>query len=246
MLHTKLPIIPHRPIKVRKIPCSQNLHHSETWSGPSEAVDGHFVDRLVSWVSLAFSIFCVMFLLLSFGSWSSPMENRHQTNKSSDKAFIFWKVGILNDAYIEIQRFLSQKHYQGFHFLKSSNFHFTNCYVLHEIPLFKGNLFHCVVINCSFLSRCQGYIMYVSWERKCHLSKLSDAKKWMKYVLLLVLCYNLICHFQTDTEGNLIWYFSFYARKSYQQDYFIKVCKFGYLLTKLCAHICLVFYRVLL
>ena len=65
-------------------------------------------------------------------------------------------------AYIEIQRFVLQKYYQGFQF---SEKHFTNCYVLHEIPLFKDNLFHCVVINCSFLSRCQGYIMYASWER---------------------------------------------------------------------------------
>ena len=51
-------------------------------------------------------------------------------------------------AYIEIQRFVLQKYYQGFQF---SEKHFANCYVLHEIPLFKDNLFHCVVINCSFL-----------------------------------------------------------------------------------------------
>ena len=199
MLHTKLPIIPHRPIKVRKIPCSQNLHHSETWSGPSEAVDGHFVDRLVSWVSLAFSIFCVMFLLLSFGSWSSPMENRHQTNKSSDKAFIFWKVGILNDAYIEIQRFLSQKHYQGFHFLKRSNFHFTNSKIATKC------------LDKLLISRCQGYIMYASWERKCHLSKLSDAKKWMKYVLLFafgtLLQSNLPFSNRHRRQSNLILFF---------------------------------------
>ena len=182
MLHTKLPIIPHRPIKVRKIPCSQNLHHSETWSGPSEAVDGHFVDMLVSWVSLAFSIFCVMFLLLSFGSWSSPMESRHQTKKSSDKAFIFWKVGILNDAYclhrnskICVTKVLSRLSIFWKAFYKLLCVTWNSTFQRQFISLCRDKL---------LISRCQGYIMYASWERSWHLSKLSDAKKWMKYVLL--------------------------------------------------------------
>ena len=138
--------------------------------------------ELHSVLSLAFSIFCVMFLLLSFGSWSSPMENRHQTKKSSDKAFIFWKVGILNDAYclhrnskICVTKVLSRLSIFWKAFYKLLCVTWNSTFQRQFISLCRDKL---------LISRCQGYIMYASWERSWHLSKLSDAKKWMKYVML--------------------------------------------------------------
>ena len=102
---TKFPTIPHKPIRVRRIPWSQNLHHSEISSRPSVAEEGH--GELCEWFipsPLSKSVWFCNF------SGFVAMGNRLHTisRKVVGKNLIIWnepfKVFLLSDTiYIRLR-----------------------------------------------------------------------------------------------------------------------------------------------